>query len=221
MRSYSKSVPSDPFGSERRFEPRRSVEGKEDSMGWSRTVRALSLLIGLFAANGYANEALHSGAVEVRTRATVGYESLTANDQDAGTKTEADASLFAGVFLTRWMEIGVGAIYNYLKIDPEERASTDRSSFGIVPEFVVNLAPSAEVVPYLGAGGGVFFYSGDYAGDESATIIPRLEAGLRFFVVDGASVNVSGVYAHWTNVEGDDSIDADRFTIGIGISVYR
>jgi len=188
-------------------------------VGTKKKLTALILTAAL-ATPALANEAIRSGGFEIRTRAAVAHETLTWKDEDQGTRTDADVDLFCGLFLASWVELGVGGTYNYTKVDPEQGTSTDRSSFGVLPSLVLNLAPSASVVPYVGAGGGVAFYNGDYAGDESATILPRVEAGLRFFVAEGASLNLSAVYAHWTNLDGEEDAEADRFTVGLGISIY-
>lgn len=34
------------------------------------------------------------------------------------------------------------------------------------------------------------------------------------------SLNLSAVYAHWTGLDGEEDAEADRFTVGLGISIY-
>jgi hypothetical protein len=185
-----------------------------------RMISVLTLSLVSFSATASATDALHTGALELRMQASFARDDFTFDGEDAGSRTNGEASFFGGVFLTPWIELGVGAMYDYSKNEPEQGPTVDRSAYGVVPEIVLNLAPSGTVVPFLGAGGGVAFYSGDDVGDEAATILPRVEAGLRWFVTEAASLDFSAVYSRWNHVEGEKDLEADRFAFAIGISVF-
>jgi hypothetical protein len=194
--------------------------------------RALCLGVALLAlawvADACAAPALHAGAFELRTRIAATRDALTLDEAELGTRTNVDGALYAGVSLTSWFGLGASFLGGYESWDPESEAtaakatdkSWDRSSYGVIPEVTLNLAPSSNVVPYLAAGGGIVFYSGDWVGDESATVLPRVELGLRWFVTEAASLNFSAVYSRWSNLEGVKEYEADRIGFGVGISLF-
>jgi hypothetical protein len=194
--------------------------------------RALSFGVALLAlvrvADAFSAPALHPGAHELRTRIGATRDALALNGADVGIRTNVDGALYAGVYLTSWFGLGASFLGGYESWEPEsdaeatkaEKDSWDRSSYGVIPEVTLNLAPSSTVVPYLAAGGGIVFYSGDWVGDESATVLPRVEVGLRWFVTEAASLNFSAVYSRWSNLEGVKEYEADRIGFGVGISLF-
>jgi len=185
------------------------------------SVLIAALLLSASPRDARSADAIHPGAVELRMRASVAHETLEYDDEDVGSRTDAEAGLAAGLFLTRWFELGVGFGYNYTKFDPEEgTGSWDRSSIVLAPEIVLNAPSAGPIVPYVSGGGGVGFYTGDWAGDKTGMILPRFEGGIRWFAAEGAAIHFAGVYSRWTNRDGDEDAAATHYAFIAGISIF-
>ncbi|MFO0984903.1 MAG: outer membrane beta-barrel protein, partial [Planctomycetota bacterium] len=119
------------------------------------------------------------------------------------------------------------AIARVERIEGDDDSSLDRDILGAGPNLRLNFGTGGPVVPFVDAAFGLYSVSvkaEDSAGqttlDEDDTgIFVQASVGARFFVADGASINLA---ARYRRIQLDDELggDIDQYGLLAGLSVF-
>jgi hypothetical protein len=107
-----------------------------------------------------------------------------------------------------------------LLVQHRAQAGTGRNAIGASLGVTANLSAHENVRPFVSAAVGALAYTNPGSMDR-AVLAPILRAGIRTFVMEGRSVNVSIGYQHELNPESAIAESADVFDIGVGMSLFR
>lgn len=95
----------------------------------------------------------------------------------------------------------------------------DRWSYGASFGGQLNMAAQGGVTPFASMQVGFIQYSGE--GQDRAMLLPMMRLGVRTWIGDQRSLNVSVGYHHETNPESSVRDDANVFDIGVGVSMMK
>lgn len=176
-----------------------------------KVVAAVFLLLGLMIPR-FSNAApnLNQGTVELGVASdSFGFEEL---------------SPFVGYFLTNNLEGVVHFNISNSEIDfPGTTNDSKTDSIALSANLLYNFSTGTNIVPALG--GGVEFFNeeeGDFETDGFAFVV---NAKVRFFVKDNASINLDASYllgdVDLTSTTGaSTTIDVEEFNLGLSYSIF-
>ena len=97
--------------------------------------------------------------------------------------------------------------------------SPDRTAYGASFGGQVNMPVQGAVMPFASLQVGFIQYAG---GDQDrAMLLPMMRVGIRSFIGDHRSLNVSLGYHHEMNPESATRDDSNVFDIGVGVSLMK
>ncbi len=165
--------------------------------------------------------ALDPGTVELETSVALDHAGYSTSGHTLGTLTRVDGTVGAAYSVTRLVQVGGGLLLSHFAERPEGEASYSSSAYGLSGDVTLNFRTPGGVVPFVRAGLGFEGFSGDgYEDAKTALLVPMLRAGVRVLVGDAGSVNLSVAYRHETNSNGTKDLDANRFGVAIGLSLF-
>jgi hypothetical protein len=165
--------------------------------------------------------ALDKGSVEVEGSAGFEHSGYTSSGTSVGTVTRIDGEVGGAYSLSRLVQLGGGLLLSHYSESPEGEASFTSTGYGASADVTLNFKTPSGLIPFVRAGLGFENFTGDgYEDAKTATLAPMLRAGVRFLVGDSGSINLSLAYRHETNANGSKDLDANRFGIAVGLSLF-
>jgi hypothetical protein len=147
---------------------------------------------------------------------------------DDTTQTRVMLDLGVGFFLDEHVELLAEFLVDYDRLE-----GTYRTAYGDGDEFTLttsayglgggvrfNIPRDDDTATYLGAGFAFVTHGGDTSYDETSTLAPILELGVRLFIGDSAAANIGLNYTHVTNDGGYESRDRDTLMLQLGFSIF-
>ncbi len=188
-----------------------------------RLLFALLLTSLVVTGPGFARaERLEHGTFEWSFAGSGSRESFQLDGSENGDRTRFSMITEVGYFLTPVFEIAINTGGTHTSIEPQGRARKKSNSFIFGGRLIVNVPNESRVTPYAYLGSGVRTYSGDEAlvGSETASILPTMGVGARYFLGDHVSFNMQFDFSKIQNDNGVLNADTDVITFSFGFSTF-
>jgi hypothetical protein len=183
-----------------------------------------SLMIGLVLAlaawpTGPAVAAsMPKGTVEVSASMLLDHFGYSQGGHHEGSTTNFALSLGAGPCLSNTVQVKAALEVGHNEVLASSE-STEATSWGGTVKVGYNFTTTGATVPYVDAGVGVRFYSGDaYDAAERSALLPVVSAGVRCLLAKAISLNTELSYQRLTNVGGSKGLTASGLLLGVGFS---
>jgi hypothetical protein len=132
-----------------------------------------------------------------------------------------------GCFVKPKLELEPTLLFEHTSTDPDNAEGASGTAIGGILNVLyhfesANHTDSHKLVPFVFAGAGFVFYSGDLYPDdaEPAMVLPNAGGGIKFFITNSAVIRGEAFWEHVTNQGGLEDNDADHFGIRAGVSIF-
>lgn len=169
---------------------------------------------------------LRAGALELETAVAFEHSSFSATDD---TYAFFDGSTGLAYGLTDMFQVGGGLLYRSSLYTPDGGEEISSRSYGASVDVTANFRAPSGIVPFVRVGVGFRGYDDDLFDDpltdaieepSTSVLFPMVRAGVRLFVGDAGSVNLSLSYRRETNADGVEGDDANRLGFALGLSLF-